>query len=68
MPIHVNIPHIPEQSLAADENRFVDKLRVVRLDFLIKKKKKNGSISILMAYRKPSKAAAQYKECTFNLK
>ena len=40
MPIHVNIPHIPEQSLAADENRFVDKLRVVRLDFLIKKKKK----------------------------
>ena len=67
MPIHVNIPHIPEQSLAADENRFVDKLRVVRLDFLIKKKK-NGSISILMAYRKPSKAAAQYKECTFNLK
>lgn len=59
----------PEQSLAVEsfyENRFVYKLRVVRLDFFIKKE--NGSISILMAYRKPSTAAAQYKECIFNLK
>lgn len=66
MPIHVNI-HGAEPS-----GRVLMKIDLCisyacEIRFL-QKEKKNGSISNLMAYRKASTAAAQYKECIFNLK